>query len=78
MLSVDGGYQFKYREYVISWLPATNRVLVQYRIPGHNQTVPFTKDGQEGKPRIQVALEDIIDLYSARPRLHAHDLRVCG
>jgi len=77
MSEVDGGYQFRYREYVINWLTSTNRVLIQYRLPGHDRTVTFRRDGKEGKPRIQVALEELIDLYT-EPKCYTHRQRACG
>lgn len=69
MRSVDGGFQFRFMEYVIIWFPASNKVLVQYQLSGHN-TVLFKENGQHGKPRVQVALEEMVDL--ARPKCVAY------
>lgn len=62
MLEVAHGWQFRYREYVLNWNPGTNRVAIQYRMPGANRTVPFTHKGAPGKPRIVVAIEEVLDL----------------
>ena len=70
MKGIDDGYQFCYREYIINWLMATNRVLVQYRLPNHDHTVTFDSDGQPGKPRILVALEVLIDIYKTQSIAH--------
>jgi len=69
MRSVDGGYQFRFMEYVIIWFPATNKVLVQYQLPGH-ETVRFEENGQHNKPRVLVALEEMVDL--TRPKCVSH------
>jgi hypothetical protein len=58
----EHGYVFTYREYRIQWAPSTNKVVVQYDIPGDGNNVPFTKQGQRGKPRIIVALEELVAL----------------
>lgn len=62
MLEVKHGWQFRYREYILNWSPTTNRVSIQYRMPGANRTVPFTRNGEPGKPRIVVAIEEVLDL----------------
>jgi hypothetical protein len=62
MLEVGHGYQFKLREYVLNWSPSTNKVQVQYRLSGHGNTVRFARAGQPGKPRVVVALEEMIAL----------------
>jgi hypothetical protein len=69
MKAVEGGFQFRFLEYVIVWFPATNRVLVQYQLPDH-KTVRFEEDGQHGKPRVMVALEEMVAL--ARSQCIAH------
>lgn len=58
----EHGFQFLYREYVVNWSPTTNKVVIQYRLSGDGQTARFGKNGQPGKPRIQVALEELIEL----------------
>ena len=64
MREIAHGFQFKLREYSISWSPSTNVVSVQYCMPGHGQTVRFTRNGQPGKPRILLALEELCVLVS--------------
>ena len=59
---VEHGYQFLREEYIIEWAPSTNSVSIQYRLPGHSRTVPFKADGQPSKPRILVALEELVEL----------------
>jgi hypothetical protein len=58
----EHGFQFLYREYVLNWAPTTNKVTIQYRLSGDGQTARFGKNGQPGRPRIQVALEELIEL----------------
>lgn len=64
------GWQFSRDEYVVNWHPSSNKVRVQYRLPGHGETVPFVKSGQPGQPRIVVALGELLQLVQAenRPR----------
>lgn len=64
MLEVAHGWQFRYREYVLNWNPGTNRVSVQNRMKGSNRTIPFTRSGSPGKPRIVVAIEEVLDLVA--------------
>jgi hypothetical protein len=71
MRRTDHGYQFALHEYRINWAPATNKVSVQYRIPGDGRTVSFTKKGRRGKPRIVIALKELIDLTRSEGRCHA-------
>lgn len=66
MLTTSHGYQFRKAEYVINWSPSTNGVQIQYALPGHNKTVPFLKSGQFNKPKIMVALEEVIELGVGR------------
>jgi hypothetical protein len=65
----EHGYQFLYREYVVNWSPSTNKVLIQYRLSGDGHTAVFSKNGQPGRPRIVIALEELVDLVreEARP-----------
>lgn len=69
MREVEHGWQFERREYVINWNPATNKVVIQYRLPGHGETIRFTRSGQPNKPRIVVALEELVSLGPPRPEL---------
>jgi len=62
MLTVSHGYQFKLREYLLTWAPSTNKVQVQYCLSGHGNTVRFARSGQPGKPRVLVALEEMANL----------------
>ena len=73
---VEHGYQFLRDEYIIEWAPSTNSVSIQYRLPGHSRTVPFTADGQPDKPRILVALEELADLVRhERPAVQAPTIK---
>jgi hypothetical protein len=65
---VQHGLQFLKNEYIINWAPGTNKVSVQYRLSGHQKTLPFTKEGQPDKPRIIVALEELIELVRVEGR----------
>ena len=67
MLQVQHGYQFRLREYIINWSPTTNKVKIQYCLPGNGQTVDFKRNGQPNKPRILVALEEMVDRVLAKP-----------
>jgi hypothetical protein len=67
MRETEHGHQFLLREYVINWSPSTNRVQVQYRMSGHGRTVPFTRAGADGKPRIVIALEEMAGLVAGAP-----------
>jgi hypothetical protein len=67
MRRTEHGWQFRKLgygcEYIVNWSPSTNRVRIQYALPGHGRTVPFT--GGEGggpKARILVALEELNEL----------------
>ena len=62
MLEVEHGYQFRRNEYVINWSPTTNKVQIQYALAGHGQTIPFIRKGSYNKPRIIVAIEELIEL----------------
>jgi len=68
--NVEHGYQFRRDEYVLTWSPTTNRVSIQYSLPGHSTTVPFKKDGRPGRPRVLVALEELVEIVREenRPR----------
>ncbi len=70
MTKTDHGYQFSLLEYVINWSPSTNKVSVQYRLPGASNTVTFARDGEFGKPRILIALEELYHV-TRRERLAA-------
>ncbi|MBV6342715.1 hypothetical protein [Candidatus Magnetobacterium casense] len=67
---VDHGFQFIRDEYIINWSPSTNRVSIQYRMSGHDRSIPFNKDGKPGKPRILIALEELVEIVrnEDRPR----------
>ncbi len=64
---VEHGYQFRLREYILNWSPASNQVQVQYALPGHDKTVPY--DGLVGglEPKILTALREVVQLVSAKP-----------
>jgi hypothetical protein len=68
MLLTDHGYQFRKNEYIVNWSPSTNRVQIQYALPGHNKTVAFEGTGQYNKPKILVALEEVIEMGSFLPQ----------
>lgn len=59
------GFIFRYGEYILSWSLSTNKVAIQYAIPGENRTVLFQRSGEPDKPRILVAIEELIDLVRA-------------
>ena len=65
------GYQFILNEYRINWFPSTNRVNVQYALPGDGSSVSFTKKGTRDNPRIVVALQELVDLTRSEGRCHA-------
>lgn len=67
MLKVEHGWQFRRDEYVINWSPSTNRVQVQYALPGHGETVPFIRRGPE--PRILIALKEVVEIARREGRL---------
>lgn len=60
IVRVEHGYQFRRDEYVINWSPSTNRVQIQYALPGHGETVPFIRRGNE--PRIIIALKEVAEI----------------
>lgn len=76
MTKVEHGYQFSFREYLINWSPSTNKVTIQYRIPGENRTVLFVRDGEPDKPRILVAIEELINVTRREDRINRsrHDV----
>jgi hypothetical protein len=55
----DHGYQFRKAEYVVLWHPGTNKVVIQYRLRGHGDTVLFAADNQS-RPKIVEALLRLI------------------
>lgn len=59
---LEHGFQFRLSEYIINWSPTSNRVQVQYSIPGHDQTVPFSGEEVPGKLKIMCALEEAVQL----------------
>lgn len=66
MREVEHGYQFLFKEYVVSWHPGTNKVQVSYRLPGDGKTIPYIPAGGCGlKPKIFVALEALTSLGNA-------------
>jgi hypothetical protein len=67
MLKVEHGWQFRRDEYVINWSPSTNRVQVQYALPGHGDTVPFIRRGEV--PRIVIALKEVAEIAKREGRL---------
>jgi hypothetical protein len=71
MRRIGHGFQFVLHEYRINWAPSTNKVSVQYKLPGDGRTVPYTKKGRRGKPRIVAALRELIDLTRSEGRCHA-------
>jgi hypothetical protein len=71
MRRIAHGWQFTLHEYRINWAPSTNKVSVQYVIPGDSRTVPYTKKGRRNKPRIVIALKELIDLTRSEGRCHA-------
>lgn len=62
MLPLPNGHQFRKNEYVITWHPSTNSIQIQYALPGHNKTVAFSCAAHPSKPRILVALEEVVEL----------------
>jgi hypothetical protein len=58
----DHGYQFRKAEYVVLWNPGTNKVSIQYTLPGHGNTVQFSPDPKLGKPKIVEALLRLIEV----------------
>jgi hypothetical protein len=58
----DHGYQFRKSEYVLLWSPGTNKVSIQYTLPGHGNTVQFSPDPKSGKPKIVEALLRLIEV----------------
>lgn len=62
---VEHGFQFRYNEYAVTWSPSTNSVSIQYCITGSDKTLPFRRNGQQNKPRILVALEEVVSLGTA-------------
>lgn len=58
----DHGYQFRKAEYVVLWNPGTNKVNIQYTLPGHGNTVPFSSDPKSGKSKIVEALLRLIEV----------------
>lgn len=71
MLKVEHGWQFRRDEYVINWSPSTNRVQVQYALPGHGDTVPFIRRGEV--PRIVIALKEVAEIAKREGRLRQGD-----
>ena len=59
------GYLFRYGYYVLAWSLSTNKITVQYALPGENRTVLFQRPGEPNKPRILVAIEELIELVRA-------------
>ena len=62
MRGTSHGWQFLRGEYIINWHPSSNKVRVQYRLPGHGRTNAFSRSGEQDKPRIVVALEELIEI----------------
>ncbi len=62
---VQHGFQFRYREYAITWSPSTNSVSIQFCVPGSSNTLPYSHAGKPDKPRILVALEEVVSLGQA-------------
>lgn len=58
----EGILHFEYHEYIIVWPMSTNRITIQYRLPHHNERVRFCP-AKCGKPKILLALEEVISLY---------------
>jgi hypothetical protein len=58
----DHGYQFRKSEYVVLWNPGTNKVSIQYTLPGHGNTVQFSPDLKLGRPKIVEALLRLIEV----------------
>lgn len=58
MREIEGGYQFRINEYILSWWPSANKIVVQY--PGDSSTIPFDTDGPTEDPKILVALKKLI------------------
>lgn len=75
-VKVEHGYQFRRDEYVINWSPSTNKVSISYTLPGQSHTVPFTKNGLPGKPRILIALEELIELVRTERRPDRPELKL--
>ena len=68
---VEHGFQFRRDEYVINWSPTTNKVQIQYALPGHGQTLPFLRKGSFNKPRIIVAIEELANIVRAERDVHS-------
>jgi len=66
MTQTQHGWQFRKNEYVITWAPSSNRVSVQYALPGHGRTVPFAGD-LNGRSKILAALEEVCDVTRSHP-----------
>jgi hypothetical protein len=64
MSSNDHGYQFRKAEYVVLWNPGTNKVNIQYTLPGHGDTVQFRPDPRRARsePKIVEALFRLIEV----------------
>lgn len=68
MLKTEHGYQFRKAEYILNWALPSNKIHIQYALPGHSHTVAFMGKGTQNKPKILVALEEIAELVRANMR----------
>jgi len=68
MLPTSHGYQFRRAEYIVNWSPSTNRIQVQYSLSGHYKTVPFEGSGKYNRPKVLIALEEVVEASSFNPQ----------
>ena len=60
MTDIPSGYQFRIREYILSWWLPTNKIVIQS--PGEDGNREFTCDSKPGDPKIMVALRKLINV----------------
>lgn len=53
------GYQFRKAEYVLTWNIRTNKVIVQYRISGHDKPAIFKGEACQTSPKVLQALQSL-------------------
>ena len=61
---LDGSFQLRGGEYILTWTPSTNKIVVQYK--GTEYCHPFQGQGEDGKAKILVALERMIRMLSPK------------
>jgi hypothetical protein len=55
---LEGSFQLRRGEYILTWTPSTNKITVQYK--GTDYCHPFQGQAEDGKAKILVALERLI------------------